>query len=263
MNKRVVYTSVVGDIDALMQPKVVDPRYDYICFVRKSEGLDGGIWQLREIPADISDDRMLSRYPKLHPSELLPEYEWSLWIDGNICISSEAFYERIDSLIDSGVQMAAPRHPLRDCVYDEAYAVVAADKGGYSMAVRVINFLSAKGFPRHAGLFENAMLLRRSGDAALDRMHQMWWDCLQNLSGRDQLSLGYCARECGVTIVPLLPEGVLLRNCSFVEYVYHDRTPKRPWIVKKCRDAWRRLAKWLLRIKLGRLRVSGSGGEGE
>lgn len=253
MKDRVIYTSVVGDIDVLMQPQVVDPRYDYVCFVRKADGLDGGAWQFREIPADISDDRMLSRYPKLHPEELLPGYEWTLWMDGNISIRDEAFYGRIDELIASGVQMAVARHPLRDCVYDEAYAVVAADKEHYAVARRVIKFLDSKGFPRHAGLFENSILLRRSGDAAVAKMDAMWWECLQSLSGRDQLSLVYCARECGVSITPLLPEGILLRDCSWLTYIYHDRQPARPWLIKKFFDARRRLEKWCLRRLLGEI----------
>lgn len=250
MKDRVVYTSIVGDIDALMQPQVVDPRYDYICFVRKTEGLDGGIWQLREIPVDITGDRMLSRYPKLHPEELLTGYKWTLWIDGNISIRSADFYDRIDVLIDSGVQMAAAKHPLRDCVYEEAYAVVAADKEKYAPAMRVINFLKSKDFPRHAGLFENSVLLRRTSDESVARMDAMWWDCLQSLSGRDQLSLVYCARECGVDIVPLFEDGTVLRDCDMVDYVYHDRQPVRPWMVKKWNDAIRRMSKWLIRRKL-------------
>ncbi len=253
MKNRVIYTSVVGGPDSLLQPQVVDSRYDYICFVRKADGLDGGIWQLREIPADISDDRMLSRYPKLHPEELLPGYEWTLWIDGNISIRDEAFYGHIDKLIASGVQMAAAKHPLRDCVYDEAYAVVAADKERYDVAVRVVKFLRAKGFPRHAGLFENSILLRRAGDDALAKMDAMWWECLQTLSGRDQLSLVWCARECGVSITPLLPEGMLLRDCCWLTYIYHDRQPSRPWLIKKYFDARRRLEKWLLRRLLGEI----------
>ena len=253
MKTRVIYTSVVGDLDALMQPQVVDPRYDYICFVRKSEGMDGGVWQLREIPAAIANDRMLSRYPKLHPEELLPDYEWTLWMDGNISIRSAGFYGHIDELIASGTQMAAARHPLRDCVYDEAYAVVAADKERYSVARRVVKFLRDKGFPRHAGLFENSILLRRMGDPAVAGMDAMWWDCLQTLSGRDQLSLVYCARECGVEIRPLLPDGMLLRDCDWLTYVYHDRRPERPWLIKKYYDARRRLEKWCLRRLLGEI----------
>ena len=252
MKERVIYTSVVGSLDSLMQPQVVDPRYDYVCFVRSAEGMDGGVWQLREIPADIADDRMLSRYPKLHPEELLPGYTWTLWIDGNISIRSAEFYDRLDDLIADGAHMAVAKHPLRDCVYDEAYAVVAADKERYQAAVRVINFLKSKGFPRHAGLFENSIILRRGGDGKIAALDAMWWDCLLALSGRDQLSLVYCARECGVSITPLLPDGKVLRDCDWFTYVYHDFRPRRPWLIKKYFDARRRLEKWCLRRLLFR-----------
>ena len=78
MKDRVVYTAVVGDIDALQQPGAIDPGYDYICFVRKGECGSGaeGAWQIREIPADIGDDRMLARYAKTHPEELLKGYTY-------------------------------------------------------------------------------------------------------------------------------------------------------------------------------------------
>ena len=253
MKSRVIYTSIVGDIDSLMQPQVVDPRYDYVCFVRSAEGLDGGVWELRVIPEQIDDDRMMSRYPKLLPEKVLPGYEWTVWMDGNLSIKSGAFYELLDGLIGSGVQMAVPLHPLRDCIYDEARAVVAADKENYSAAKRVIKYLRDKGFPRHAGLFENAVLLRRGGDDAVAAMDSMWWDCLQKLSGRDQLSLVYCARECGVEIAPLFPEGCKLRDCAYLDYVLHDRVPARPWPVKKWLDARRRVAKWLLQREIDRV----------
>ena len=111
MKERVIYTSIVGGFDALMQPEVTDPRYDYVCFVRKGEAGAGraGLWQLREIPVDIPDPRRLSRYPKMHPSELLPGYRWSLWMDGNLQIVSELFYRRVDEIIESGVEMAGCR----------------------------------------------------------------------------------------------------------------------------------------------------------
>lgn len=253
MKKRVIYTSIVGAIDSLMQPQVIDPRYDYICFVRKADGIDGGIWQIREIPACSGDDRMLSRYPKLHPAELLPGYEWTLWMDGNLRIRSQAFYDLLDDLIAGGVQMAVPLHPLRDCIYDEARAVVAADKESCSAAMRVIGFLKDKGFPRHAGLYENAVLLRRGGDPALAAMDSMWWGFLQTLSGRDQLSMVYCARKCSVSITPLLPEGCMLRDCEYLEYVFHDRVTKRPWFVRKWNDFRRRIAKWRLQRVIDRI----------
>ena len=119
--------------------------------------------------------------------------------------------------------------------------------------VNFYKYLRDKGLPRHAGLFENAVLLRRGGDDAVAAMDSMWWDCLQKLSGRDQLSLVYCARECGVEIAPLFPEGCKLRDCAYLDYVFHDRVPARPWLVKKWLDARRRVAKWLLQREIDRV----------
>lgn len=254
MKERVIYTSIVGGFDALMQPEVTDPRYDYVCFVRKGEAGAGraGLWQLREIPVDIPDPRRLSRYPKMHPSELLPGYRWSLWMDGNLQIVSELFYRRVDEIIESGVEMAAPVHPKRDCIYDEALAVVSAGKEEYAPAARTIKFLRSKGYPRHAGLCENALLLRDGGSEAVRRLDAMWWECLGSLSGRDQLSLMYCARECGVRIAPLLPEGRSIRDWDALAYVYHDRKPAGGWLAGK----WRGLLKALAKKRLAALLAS-------
>ena len=254
MKDRAIYTSIVGDIDSLMQPIEVDEHYDYICFVRKGCAAgDSGIWQLREIPCDIEDDRMLSRYPKMHPEELLSGYSWTLWIDGNISIKSPGFYRILDDIIVSGAVMAAPQHPQRDCIYDEALAVVAAGKGNYRDSHRVIKFLSENGFPRHYGLFENSLLLRSGGSPEVKALDKMWWHCLGSISGRDQLSLMYCARECCVNITPLLPPWVKIRDCDLLEYVYHDRKPVQPYLVKRANDALRRLAKWKLRREIAAL----------
>ena len=73
MSRWTIYTAIVGDIDTLVQPLVVDPRFDYVCFVRRGSGQQG-VWELREIGEDIGDDRMLARYAKLHPCELLRLY---------------------------------------------------------------------------------------------------------------------------------------------------------------------------------------------
>ena len=56
MSRWTIYTAIVGDIDTLVQPRVVDSRFDYVCFVRRGSGRQG-VWELREIGEDIGDDR--------------------------------------------------------------------------------------------------------------------------------------------------------------------------------------------------------------
>ena len=140
MKNRVIYTAVIGGLDGLLQPIVPSSEYDYVCFVRKgcAAGLEGGLWQIRELPVDIPDDRLLARYAKAHP-ELTGGYEWSVWMDGNISIKSESFYDLLERKIASGVPVSVMKHPKRDCAYDEAYAVLSAGKAGYGELSRIVD----------------------------------------------------------------------------------------------------------------------------
>ena len=223
MKNRVIYTAVIGGLDGLLPPVVPSSEYDYVCFVRKgcAAGLEGGLWQIRELPVDIPDDRLLARYAKAHP-ELTGGYEWSVWTDGNISIKSESFYDLLERKIASGVPVSVMKHPKRDCAYDEAYAVLSAGKAGYGELSRI-------------------------------KMDDLWWECLSGLSGRDQLSLVYCARKAGIEIDPLFPSAVNIRDCEWVKYVYHDRTPERSFFVKKWNGLRQAVSKWLLKRRIARI----------
>ena len=117
MNRKVIYTCLTCDYDRLQQPATVDPSYDYICFT-ETEGQDG-VWQLRKIPFDSPDPVSRSRYPKILAHKVLPEYEYSVYMDANICIVSPEFYRIADRLITDEISFAQVEHPDRDCVFDE------------------------------------------------------------------------------------------------------------------------------------------------
>lgn len=249
MNRPTIYTAVIGSIDSLMQPKVVDPRFNYVCFVRKGGGRQG-VWQLRELDADIEDDRMLARYAKMHPCELLPDCDWSIWMDGNLSPRTEDFYELLIECMAEGTPLRTFVHPYRKCSYEEAYACVAAGKESLGPAMSVIRFLKAEGFPRDYGLCETSIMLRSHKDMKVRMLNVLWWQLLQDLSKRDQLSFMYCQRKLELPWKPLMPEGTNMRSCDCLEYVYHDTKPTRPWIVKKWNGGLLMVSKWILRRKI-------------
>ena len=249
MSRLTIYTAIIGEIDSLLQPEVVDPRFDYVCFVRKGSGKHG-VWELRELDVDIKDDRMLARYAKLHPCELLPDTDWSIWMDGNLSPSQASFYDLVCECVDEGTPLRTFVHPYRSCSYEEAYACVAAGKESLGPALKVIRFLKADGFPRNGGLCETSILLRSHNDQKVKMLNVLWWQMLQDLSKRDQLSFMYCLRKVGLPWKPLLPAGTDMRSCECLDYVHHDRQPARPWLIKKWNDGCRMLAKWLLRRKI-------------
>ena len=87
MKKFVIYTVQTGGYDNVQQPLVVDERFDYILFTDSADAKQKGVWQVRSIPYQNADLTRLSRYPKMHPNELLSDYAASLYIDANIQIN--------------------------------------------------------------------------------------------------------------------------------------------------------------------------------
>ena len=87
-NKYAIYTAIVGGYDKINQPKVVDNRFDYILFSNDLEDVRVGVWQVKKIFYDNEIQTKIARYVKTHPEELLPEYEFTIWMDSNLIITT-------------------------------------------------------------------------------------------------------------------------------------------------------------------------------
>lgn len=87
MNKVVVYTCITGDYDKLIDPQFIDSGVDYICYTNNNT-LNSNVWQIRPIPTDLDYLTQVKkqRYIKINAHVMLPEYDISVWVDGNIII---------------------------------------------------------------------------------------------------------------------------------------------------------------------------------
>ena len=65
------------------------------------------------------------------------------------------------------------------------------------MAKRQIAAYKREGFPRHYGLYENSILIRKHKDEEVRRLMEAWWDEYMRYPTRDQLSLPYVIRKFG------------------------------------------------------------------
>lgn len=235
MKKLVIYTCFTGDYDVLKDPVVRCPEADYVCFCETPQKSE--IWQQKPLPKECATKALSSRYPKINPHELFPDYEYSLWIDANINVVDSAFFERIAALMDRGVAYAGVKHPCRDDIYDESRVVVGLMKETPSKAAGAVKFLLSEGFPRHFGLMENNIILRRHCDSEVVAFDSLWWSFLQKYTYRDQLSQSYCLWKTGLKPEFILPEGENARNSKLLEYVLHrqrlvtDRSLRGRWNV--------------------------------
>ena len=223
--KKVIYTCLAGDYDRLAQPEAVRRDWDYICFTER-DGKDG-VWELRRIPPEIGNDAVtLSRYPKLLPHAVLPDYELSVYMDANIRITGDSFYDAVEALAGSGTVYAGLPHPRRDCVWEELRFCYLKGKISTGAAFRHHAFLRRELVPRHWGLYENNVIVRLHNDPAAVALDDLWWKLFLSCSGRDQLTLVPALLKTGIRPSLILGEGVCARNSDCLGYTLHPSALK-------------------------------------
>lgn len=187
-----IYTTIVGGYDVVKQPLVVDDRFDYILFTDDLSQKKIGIWEVRPIPYQDENLVRLSRYPKLLPTKVLPEYEASLYIDGTLQIATSFVYERFVELYDKKVEWAGIKHYYRNCLYEEMRAIVGAfGKGVHDYdCIEWYAKIKNEGFPAEYGLYENNVIYRKH-NTNIERIGNEWWISMQHYCKRDQFSLMY------------------------------------------------------------------------
>ncbi len=249
MAKIVIYTCIVGNYDELRQPQVLDERFEYLCFVRKGAKIMEkiGAWTVCELDYDNGNPAVLARYPKINPHKVLPkDCEYSLWLDGDVTIASQEFYEVILSKVGNGVVWSGLRHPLRDCAYEEIYACLEAEKEKLGPLRRAAKFLRKELFPHHAGLYENSVMLRRHNDPAVKKLAKLWWKLFRNYAHRDQIYLPYCLKVNAMTIDYLFPEYMDAATSGMLEFGTHNPAPKKGFLTRMWGGLVQRRAKRVL-----------------
>lgn len=205
MKQFVIYTVQTGGYDSVNQPLVADDRFDYVLFTDEVNLPQVGAWQVRAIPYENSDKTRQSRYPKMHPNELLSEYKASLYIDANVQISGQRIYNRIVECYEQGIDWAGIQHPYRDCLYDEAYVIYGLDTE--KNIFRWCHRLRQENYPRHRGMFENNVIFRMHNEQTR-KVDDMWWGLYEEYTRRDQLTLMYVLWKLdGIKTDFLLPPG--------------------------------------------------------
>lgn len=225
--KKVIYTCLTGEYDNLLDPKVVSRDFDYICFTDNLKAHNSSVWRFVKIPYESSNKRVLSRYVKLMPHKALPEYDYSLWIDANIVIEDNTFYDIINNLILSNCKIGQVSHNRYSCLYKEIRHAYKIGKVGFGEAKSQYDFLEGIGFPRGYGFYENNVILRLHNDPFVVSISEEWWSEYLQHKNRDQFSLVYIYWKNNCFHPELLfGEGNNSRNVKCLSYHKHPPHPK-------------------------------------
>ncbi len=223
MQEKVIYTAIAGGYDDLYEPDKVMEGWDYICFSNDYSPKKNSIWQIRPIPFQNKEKTTLTRFVKTNPHKILKEYQYSLWLDGNVHIKGNYAYSRVNELIEKGDLISIPKHPLRECAYEEARVCIKIGKGKKKIILKQMEKLQTEGFPENMGLFENGVIFRNHMHKDIIELDEAWWGEIQNYSKRDQLSLRYLLWKNKIICTPFFKEGYNVRNHPDFLYPPHHR----------------------------------------
>ncbi len=190
--KLAVYTVSTGKYDDIKNPIYIDNDIDYFVFTEQEIPLDS-VWKKIQIPKDIKenmDSLSQARYIKTHPHEFFQDYDYTMFIDGNVRIACDIM-PLVYSMIANNKIIAIHNHQVRDCIYDEAKAIYAAGKASIGELRAQLNDYKKSEFPKHFGLFETNIVIRKQNDEKCIKIMNTWWAEMEKFTKRDQMSFTY------------------------------------------------------------------------
>ena len=202
--KIAVYTSIFGGYDNLIEDQFQMEGVDYICFTDRD--IESKTWKVVKSTPIYNDPNRNAKKYKVLPHRYLKDYDWSVWVDGNIKIISD-----IRPLCNGDVYKLYDHMQVfdtRNCIYDEAQAILNfgkinseryPEKGiknwkdNPRLIVEQMNRYISEGYPKQNGLATTPIMVRSHHDEDVIKHNEDWWSEIKYNSKRDQLSFNYIA----------------------------------------------------------------------
>lgn len=191
--KTAVCTSVYGAIDYHGAQIMIDGvDYHYITDGLSDPPSSYG-WNIFHVPfSELNfDNRRKSKVAKIvpHRFDVLNEYRYIIWIDGDMQIINENFIPEILSYMNNGL-VISPHFDGRDCAYGEA--TIRPPKYQNEPLDEQCDFYRKDGFPEHMGLYECGVMARDLKNQDVIDLSELWFEQNITWSYQDQVSLPYC-----------------------------------------------------------------------
>ncbi len=214
--KIVVYTCILNDYDALLDPILLTENTDYIVFSDNENITENSkIWQYQKIPNYVlnkckNNFTLVNRYIKMHPSEFFKDYDYALYVDGNVHIISDI--AGCFNLINDKTGLAMHEHRTRDDIYIEAHACLRSHKGNKEAIKALVKKYRQEKIPEHFGLFEATIIASDLKNKQSTHLLNKWYlEFLESNTLRDQLSFTYILFKNNLTCDDV---GLLGRNIA-------------------------------------------------
>ncbi|MCT4552680.1 MAG: glycosyltransferase [Alphaproteobacteria bacterium] len=249
MNKKVIYTAIVGGYDIIPEIKYRMKGWDYILF---SDSVDKGTfkgWKVKPLQSNVKPDidykTKSARWHKTHPHKLFPDYKYSIWIDSNISVENDTLEKKVEELINKEIKISSVKHPDRKCSYKEIKACFKFGKDTFSNLRKVKSFLKKEKLPKDMGSFETGLMFREHNNTKIQELDNLWWSLIEKYSKRDQLTFPYSLWKSNIECHKILGENHSVRNHKGFKIINHKVNNKKVKPIKRFR-------RFLIKIRLKR-----------
>jgi len=225
-NNVVIYTAIFGGKDNLIEPKFVPENCDFICFT--DSDFESNLWKTRKVEPPCKDPVRSARKFKILPHKFLSEYNYSIWVDGNMIIRGDVNKMIKKYLANSNIAVydhSKTKLDPRNCIYEEAKALIERAKKGKpkdssELILKQIEKYKKERYPKNNGLISSMIILRRHNEPDVIKTMEDWWQEIERHSRRDQLSFNYVAWKNKLNFVYMKGDS---RDNKYFKHTAHKR----------------------------------------
>ena len=221
--KIVVYSCITEGYDDINEPVYHNSNVEYVLFTDRK--ITNSNWIIKNIPDKVkklNSGVLINRYMKMHPYEFFKDYDYAIYIDGNIRSLTDisGFVSKINS--KSGLAMF--KHYARTCIYDERKVCDIYKKGNKKKLKEQVNKYKNEGFPKHFGLLEATIVVSDLKSKKAQEILEKWYqEFISSESLRDQISLPYVLWKNNYSIDDIGYLGNNIRFCPKIDVTYHKK----------------------------------------
>ena len=184
--KKAIYTAIIGGYDNFVEPLFVNKGFDYFLFT-DNDKIKSTIYKIIKVKVPRGLDNVrFARQIKILPHKFLPEYDLTVWHDGNITQQKD-----IKRLISNmSFDYLLMKHPSRTCIYQEANAVTDMNLDDKTIVEKQMNTYRKEGIPSNEGMVQTGVMFRKKTKEVV-AFCEDWLKEVLSGSRRDQLSFNY------------------------------------------------------------------------
>lgn len=199
--KIAIYTCIIGNYDSPREPLYIPNNCDFYYISDKNILKENTKWKYIDIKQIERTDGLTNaeknRFVKIHPELIFPDYNYSIYIDGNIKIISDPT-EFIQNIPMCGI--ATFMHPTNNCAYAELQNCIKLHKVDKKSAFKYTEYMKQNGMPMHYGLAYCGFLVREHNNKVCIKIMSEWWEEYLHYIKRDQTPFAYILFKNGIMV---------------------------------------------------------------